>query len=288
MPRLVSSTHALRILVALNQRPEGFRTSEVAETIGATFSATQRALEVLGTDHLIVTEGSRVRPSTGPAAEAAVEFAFALLEALDIVSVVARANEVVEFAGADGQGVMVVVRRFAPLDGTVRCHAALQAIGRFHPKLAIAVLDKSEMRERLLTDLGFRTRARKMRVFAGSVDRSFPDRTRHGSSSLPSLGRLNPEFPHVSKAKLRALARRYRLSRIDAFGSAVRRDFRSDSDVDVLVTPRPSTHLGLTERVAFNYEIEGLLGRDVDVVTSLPARRVKSHHVEDVLVPLLD
>jgi predicted nucleotidyltransferase len=50
------------------------------------------------------------------------------------------------------------------------------------------------------------------------------------------------------------------------FGSVVRDDFRDDSDVDVMVTFAPDAHWSLWDLVDIKEELEGLLGRPVDLV----------------------
>ena len=50
------------------------------------------------------------------------------------------------------------------------------------------------------------------------------------------------------------------------FGSILREDFRSDSDVDVLVTFAPEAQVSLFDLVQMQIELESLFGRPVDVV----------------------
>ncbi len=71
----------------------------------------------------------------------------------------------------------------------------------------------------------------------GTIDRTLPDRTRRGDFERRPLRRLNEGVRAPSGRLLRDLAREYGLRRILVFGSATRADFRSDSDVDLLVEP---------------------------------------------------
>ena len=50
------------------------------------------------------------------------------------------------------------------------------------------------------------------------------------------------------------------------FGSAIRDDFRPDSDVDVLVSIDPRTHIGLFEIAQMQIELEKMFKRPVDLV----------------------
>jgi len=130
------------------------------------------------------------------------------------------------------------------------------------------VLDKSALRECLLDDRTPRDRALGMVILAGSVDRSFPDRTRHGTEDASPLRRLHDGVAAPSGRRLRALARRHGLRRLVAFGSATRTDFRPDSDLDLLVEPMPGQRLGLRQRAALVADAETLFARDVDLVSS--------------------
>ena len=107
-----------------------------------------------------------------------------------------------------------------------------------------------------------------MRVLAGSVDRSFPDRTRHGDEGAPLLRRLHDGVAVPSDRRLRALARRHGLRRVVAFGSATRADFRPDSDLDLLVEPVAGRRFGLRQRAALVADAETLFERDVDLVAA--------------------
>ena len=51
------------------------------------------------------------------------------------------------------------------------------------------------------------------------------------------------------------------------FGSAVRADFSSTSDIDVLVSFASQSDWGLFEHVKMKQELKNLLGREVDLVT---------------------
>ncbi len=51
------------------------------------------------------------------------------------------------------------------------------------------------------------------------------------------------------------------------FGSVLREDFRSDSDVDVLATFAPDARWSLFDRVDMEEELSALVGRKVDLVS---------------------
>jgi predicted nucleotidyltransferase len=268
MSRLVASEHGLRALIALSQRPDGLRPAEVAAILGVPFSSAERALRVLDDDGLAERRDRRFALRADARACAAVRFALAMVEPADGLAAIARANPAVEFAGNDDQGAVLVIRRFAePADDALLLNV-LAELRTLRPDLPVELLDKSALRDRLLDDRSPRDRAIRMRVLAGSVDRSFPDRSRHGDESAPPLRRLHDGVAAPSDRRVRALARRHGLRRVIAFGSATRADFRPDSDLDLLVELAPGRPFGLRQRAALNAAAETLFARDVDLVAA--------------------
>jgi len=63
------------------------------------------------------------------------------------------------------------------------------------------------------------------------------------------------------------ICRRYYVRELELFGSILRKDFRADSDVDVLVTFEDNAPIGLFEFVGLQDELNELLGRKVDLVS---------------------
>ena len=70
----------------------------------------------------------------------------------------------------------------------------------------------------------------------------------------------------VPKEKISAFCRRNHICGLAFFGSVLRDDFRSDSDVDVLVEFEPGQELSLMELVAMENELSEILGRKADMV----------------------
>jgi predicted nucleotidyltransferase len=191
-----------------------------------------------------------------------------MVEPADGLAAIARANPAAEFAGTDDQGAVLVVRRFSEPADEALLLSALADLGALRPDLRVELLDKSALRDRLLDDKSPRERALRMRVLAGSVDRSFPDRSRHGDESAPPLRRIHDGVAAPSDRRVHALARRHGLRRVVAFGSATRADFRPDSDLDLFVEPAPGRPFGLRERATLNADAETLFARDVDLVAA--------------------
>src|SRR3990170_7077229 len=74
----------------------------------------------------------------------------------------------------------------------------------------------------------------------------------------------------VSKRKLAAFCKRRHIMRLALFGSALREDFRPDSDLDVLVEFEPGHAPGLIRLAGMEIELSALLGgRKADMNTPL-------------------
>jgi len=63
-----------------------------------------------------------------------------------------------------------------------------------------------------------------------------------------------------------AFCRRWKITQIELFGSALRDDFRPDSDIDLLVTFEPDAPISLFDLVEMQDEMAKLLGRPVDLI----------------------
>ena len=69
-----------------------------------------------------------------------------------------------------------------------------------------------------------------------------------------------------TRAAIADFSRRNRIRRLALFGSALRDDFRPDSDLDILVEFEPDARVGL-RFFALQRELTELLGRAVDLNT---------------------
>lgn len=66
--------------------------------------------------------------------------------------------------------------------------------------------------------------------------------------------------------KIEDFCRRWSIVEMDFFGSVLRRDFRPDSDIDVLVSFAPGSRHSLFDLVRMQGELALILGREVDLV----------------------
>ncbi len=78
--------------------------------------------------------------------------------------------------------------------------------------------------------------------------------------------------PKVDPSVLAAFCRKWKVSELALFGSVLRDDFRSDSDVDVLVDFEPGDGLDFFELLDMREELERLFGRKIDLVTKRSLR----------------
>ena len=70
----------------------------------------------------------------------------------------------------------------------------------------------------------------------------------------------------LPKDKLNAFCRRWQVSELALFGSALRNDFQLDSDIDFLVTFAADTHWSLFDLATMQEELQDIVGRNVDLV----------------------
>lgn len=77
----------------------------------------------------------------------------------------------------------------------------------------------------------------------------------------------------ISEAELAAFCQRWQIAELSLFGSALRADFRDDSDIDLLATFAPETRWSLIDHGAMKQELAELLGREVDLLTRRSVER---------------
>jgi uncharacterized protein len=272
MSRLVASEHALRALLVLDQSEAGVRTAEIARLLQISYTGAEKALETLRVEGLAACDDHRYSIVPSARTEAVRDFALATLPAGSALGAIAVGNPAVEFAGIDAGNALIVFRRFTRPEHEARAQQAVARLQEFVTDLNVEFVRKEDLLDQLRVDVSARTRAQGLRILGGSIERTFPDRTRHGDIDAAPLGHLNPMVHRPSRRRLDRLAKTYGLRRILAFGSATRSDFREDSDIDLLVEPEPGHLLSVGDRVRLSAEAELLFGRDLDIVTA-PVRR---------------
>ena len=71
---------------------------------------------------------------------------------------------------------------------------------------------------------------------------------------------------NVEHKEIENFCRRWDVVELAVFGSALREDFRSESDIDILITFRETSHRGFFDIIRMQAELSVLFGRDVDLV----------------------
>jgi len=84
----------------------------------------------------------------------------------------------------------------------------------------------------------------------------------------------------IDRDEIAAFCRRYHIRRLSLFGSAIREDFSSHSDVDFLVEFEPHHVPGLVTLAGMEIELADLIGRPVEMRTAADL----SHHFRDRVV----
>lgn len=84
----------------------------------------------------------------------------------------------------------------------------------------------------------------------------------------PPLDRdiINYQGIEIPKKKIADFCRRWKITEFALFGSILRDDFRSNSDIDVLVTFAPEAAWKFYDRMEMKEELEAMFGHPVDLV----------------------
>ena len=70
----------------------------------------------------------------------------------------------------------------------------------------------------------------------------------------------------VPRKKLAEFCRSWKVSELALFGSVLRDDFRSNSDIDLLISFSPKARITLFDLVRMQNELKDIFGREVDLV----------------------
>ena len=70
----------------------------------------------------------------------------------------------------------------------------------------------------------------------------------------------------IPRKKIADFCQRWKVVEFSLFGSALREDFRPDSDIDVLVTFSQNARISLFDLVDMEDELKTVFGREVDLV----------------------
>ncbi len=81
------------------------------------------------------------------------------------------------------------------------------------------------------------------------------------ATALSTLERFS-----LTPESLARFCERWKIARLSLFGSALRPDFHSESDVDLLIAFRPDAEWSLWDWIELKGQLAGMFGRPVDLV----------------------
>jgi uncharacterized protein len=260
--RLLSSEVALRIVTAL-AGAGGLTLSRLSRAVNAPTSSTSRALDILQDDGFVVRNGHVFELADAPAAGLLVKLAQELLAPEEVITIVADASGQVEFVGRDDMQLLAV---FGRASDPLRESRIARLFDRQAARLGLErrLVSHDDVRRELDVDPERRSAYLQLRRLFGSGDDTFPDRRLHGATTGERLGRPHPLLRLPPARALHRLRKRHGIRSAKLFGSAVRTDFRTDSDVDVAIDldRKPS----LSDLIGIEEGLEQLFQRDVDLV----------------------
>jgi uncharacterized protein len=92
----------------------------------------------------------------------------------------------------------------------------------------------------------------------------------------------------IDKTKIGEFCERWGIGELALFGSVLRDDFRGDSDVDILVTFKPDTHITLFDMVRMQDELSRMIGRDIDLVSRRGIERSENHIRKEAILSSIE
>lgn len=287
--RLIASDLALRVVIALRQSRRA-PLAKLSAALRVRASSCQRALEVLLADQLVGVIGAgRAREyvlEEDHKAMAPVEqLALTLVPPREALVIVGKANPAVELIGLNLNQVFTV---FAKRSVTADRSRARETITQLADalKLRPEFIDHQDLRDSANRSIELRHSLSDGEVLVGSLDRSIPDRSAHRKTAGRALGHISPTLSLPSARTIQAVKRRHGVQQLKIFGSAVRSDFRPDSDVDIAVTLNPAHRLERVTLEALETELERRLGHDVDLVLESELRPAVRYLVDRESVAL--
>ena len=267
--RLIASDLALRIVIALRHSGSA-SLARLAEILRVRPSSCQRALEVLLADRLVagIGEGRArvyVLEEKNRALGAVEGLAVTLVPAREALVIIGNANPAVEFIGLTSEEVVTVLAKRSMVAQRAQAVAAIKQLAD-GLSLVSQFFDHQDLVR--AGDLTARLRHELSRgeVLVGHLDRSVPDRSGHRKTAGRALGHASSALHLPSARTMQSIKRRHGVRRLKLFGSAVRTDFRPDSDVDIAVTLDTGPQPDRANLDGLEAELERRLGHDVDLV----------------------
>lgn len=266
-------------------RHSGATLSELARDVAAPTSSVQAALGRLVEDGLVRADGGRYALAVEETFHLGVLYLAASgLGRTAALRVLLRADPSVELGVLDESTAQLHLG-FPPFVEPRRAADLITRLRELFPNLRHIEYELERYRGRTIEaaerNRKLRATLRTGRLLKGELAKAFP---LPGPGKGRQLRRPHPSLRPVSRRARQALARRYHLAELSLFGSAVRGDFRPESDVDVLVRFQRGVRPSLEALAGLKLDLEGHFGRRVDVVatTSLDAAMRRRVEVDKV------
>ncbi|MGH2799549.1 MAG: nucleotidyltransferase family protein [Thermoleophilaceae bacterium] len=258
-----------RALVAVAASPpEGASLRAVAVALETYDSSARQALGRLVRDGVAALVAGRYRITSLPRSGLELERARYEVDPESYLRIVTRISAAVELAAFDPEArkLYLVTDPAADPSALVRLKEAIARV----PQVAVDQHEALRTMGTTVEDLQRRRTLREQisraRLLKGDIDRALPLRLHADPMRGRPLGHVHPALAGPSRRAKQRLAQTYGLDEISLFGSATRRDFRPDSDVDALVHFRGGAVPTLGSYAALAQDLSRLLGRPVDVV----------------------
>ena len=92
-----------------------------------------------------------------------------------------------------------------------------------------------------------------------------------------------PRIP-IDKGKIAAFCKKWKIVEFSLFGSVLTDEFRSDSDVDVLVEFSDDAKWGMWDLYDMEEDLKAIVGRDIDLVTRRSIVRSDNYLMRDSIL----
>lgn len=258
-----------RALVALAVAPPpGATLREIAAALDTYDSSARQALVRLVRDRVAARADGRYLVTSSRRSALELERAQYEIDPEDFLRIATRASPVVELAAFDPQRRTLHVLADPAADPAALLRLR-ETVGRVEgvtvhqhpPALTLGTTIEDRQARRAL-----RAQLARAVLLKGDLVKSLPVRGPSDPRRARPLGRVHSSLTGPSRRQKQRLARTYGLDELSLFGSATRRDFRPDSDVDALVHFRGGAAPTLGSYGALAQDLSRLMGRKVDVV----------------------
>ncbi|MGQ9585676.1 MAG: nucleotidyltransferase domain-containing protein [Anaerolineae bacterium] len=186
-------------------------------------------------------------------------------------------------------------RQLAELVGTRQPSIARLESGSTEPKIAFLRRIAKALNARLVIRLVPEEEVAQGEQAAGTPVRYAEMAEPHLVRDADAPPAVSPSKVSIRRAKMPEeeiadFCRRWRVTELALFGSVLREDFASESDVDVLVTFAEDASWGLLDLVTMQEELEVLLGRPVDLLERRAVEEAENYirrsHILSALEPV--